>query len=358
MGLIQGLTLGILLLILNFKHFRNTYWLGIYLILISLRLLNFIPGGLGLDQYYPALFLLPLNFSWLLFAVFFIYTQKISIFSDQKIKYWLLIPGILSLFIQVILYLQPYEVRVEISQSSWYHYAFTFVGILFSWSVGFWNLRLLNRHKTEVENTFSELENKALKWVRIFLIYSLISSIFIHVLYFISPQNYYFKVIFSILDLVAIYWIAIHGVIQQNVLSTLTGKGAEQYTQYLSGLKEGVQEDQDNKQELEALMEKVDAYMKRSEIFLNRDLTIVELAEKLHLHPKKISTGINTVSNQNFNSYINALRIEKAKSILDGSGARNYSIEGIGQEVGFHSKSAFYAAFKKVTGTTPTRYKE
>lgn len=359
MGLIQGMTLAILLLILNYRHFRSTYWLGLYLVLFSLKLLVFIPGGLGLDQQFPELFLLPFNFSWLLFAVFFIYTQKISIFSEQKTKYWLLIPGILSIMIQVYIYFQPYEVRVEISQSFWYPITFTFAGIVYSWAVGFWNLRLLNRHRREVENTFSELENKALGWVRIFLIYSLISSVLIHILYFISPENYYFKIIFSVLDLVAIYWISINGVIQQNVLSTLSSKRPERLTEYISGLvEEKDTADKNDKRELQALMEKVEIYMKKSEIFLNTDLTIVDLAEKLKLHPKRISTSINTISNQNFNSYINELRIKKAKQILADMNAHNYSIEGIGQEVGFHSKSAFYAAFKKVTGTTPTKYKE
>ncbi len=357
LGLIQGLSLGILLLILNHRHFRSTYWLGLYLVLFSLKLLIFIPGGLDLDQQYPSLFLLPFNFSWLLFAVFFIYTQKISIFSGQKINYWLLYPGILSFVAQVIIYFQPYTVKVEISQSLMYILLFTYAGILYSWGVGLWNLRLLNRHKREVENTFSELESKALFWVRIFLIYSLISSVFIHVLYLISPQNYYFKIIFSILDLVAIYWIAINGLIQQNVLSTLSSKGPARLTEYISGLMEEDNTDKGDTKDLEALMEQVDAYMRRSELFLNSDLTIVDLAEKLDLHPKKISTSINTIANQNFNSYVNELRIKKAKRILEEAHSHNYSIEGIGKEVGFHSKSAFYAAFKKVTGTTPTRYK-
>lgn len=358
LGLFQGLTLGILMLILNFRHFRSTYWLGLYLVLFSLKLLIFIPGGLDLDERFPSLFLLPFNFSWLLFAVFFIYTQKISIFSDQKIKYWLLYPGILSLIAQIVIYFQPYAVKVDIAQSLWYIIVFTYAGILYSWGIGIWNLRLLNRHKRQVENTFSELENKVLTWVRIFLIYSLSSSVLIHILYVISPENYVFKIIFSVLDLVAIYWIAINGVIQQNVLSIISSKGPDQFKDFLSDLKEGDDAGKDENKDMEALMEKVEAYMKRSEIFLKSDLTIVDLAEKLNLHPKKISASINSISHQNFNSYVNALRVEKAKLILDGAQAHNFSIEGIGQEVGFHSKSAFYAAFKKVTGTTPTRYKE
>ncbi len=358
LALIQGVTLGLLLLILNYRHFRSTYWLGIYLILFSLKLLIFIPEGLQLDEQYPELFLLPFNFSWLLFAVFYVYTQKISILSDQKIRYWLLYPGILSFALQVYLYFQPYETKVIIAQSFWYVLVFTYLGILYSWGVGIWNLRLIDLHRAEVEDTFSELENKVLTWVRIFLIYSIFSSVFIHLLYFISHENYYFKIIFSLLDMFAIYWVAINGMIQQNVLSNLSKNDPEILSEYKAGMGGDSKKTNPDNQDLKDLMEVIDTYMKKSEAFLNTELTIVDLAEKLKMHPKRISTSINTISNQNFNSYVNELRIKKAQRILNNAHAHNYSIEGIGQEVGFHSKSAFYAAFKKVTGTTPTRFKE
>ena len=101
-GLIQGITLGILLLILNYKHYRSTFFLGLFLLLFSLKLAVFIPKGLNLDQVYPELFLLPFNFSWLLFPLFFIYTQKVSIFSNQKTKYWVVVPGIISVLLLFI----------------------------------------------------------------------------------------------------------------------------------------------------------------------------------------------------------------------------------------------------------------
>ena len=105
-------------------------------------------------------------------------------------------------------------------------------------------------------------------------------------------------------------------------------------------------------------MENIDSYMKTTEAFVRTELTIIDLSEKLKVHPKRISASINTIFNENFNSYVNQLRIKKAKFLLTDQASSYFSIEGIGKEVGFHSKSAFYSAFKKVTGTTPTKYKE
>ena len=357
LGLVQGLTLGILLLILNYKHFRNTYFLGVFLVLFSLKLAIFIPSGLNIHQTNPALFLLPFNFSWLLFPIFFIYTQKISIFSDQKIKYWVLYPGIISIALQIIIYFLPYSTKLAIAHSFWHEMVFTILGISYSWVIGIWNLKLLNQHKTEVENTFSFLENKVLLWVRIFLIYSLSTSMLIHILYYLSPENYYFKIIFSIFDLIAIYWVSVNGVIQQNVLSLLAKNESGISPQYATAL-ENDQRKIGSSEDLKTLMEEIDYYMKTTEAFLLSDLTIIDLAEKLNIHPKKISATINSIINQNFNSYVNQLRIKKAENLLNDQSSNYFSIEGISKEVGFHSKSAFYAAFKKVTGTTPNKYKE
>ena len=355
-GLIQGITLGILLLILNYKHYRSTFFLGLFLLLFSLKLAVFIPKGLNLDQVYPELFLLPFNFSWLLFPLFFIYTQKVSIFSNQKTKYWVVVPGIISVLLQVIIYFLPYSTKLEIAQSFWNELFFTFMGICYSWAIGIWNLRFINIHRKEVQNTFSLMEFKELEWARIFLIYALTTSVIIHILYIISPQNFYFKLIFSIFDLIAIYWIAGNGLVQRNVLSHLKNKESLNYPE-VGFLTENSSQSLAI-EDLKALMKQIEDYVVGSESFMSAELTIIDLAEKLKVHPKRISTAINTVIKQNFSTYINQHRINKAERLLKNKSAENFSIEGIGKEVGFNSKSAFYSAFKKYTGMTPSAYKE
>ncbi|MEZ2414553.1 helix-turn-helix domain-containing protein [Muriicola sp. E247] len=321
-----------------------------------MKLLVFIPAGLNIDKEHPELFLLPFDFSWLLFPIFFIYTQKISIFSDQKVKYWVLYPGIISFVLQAVIYFLPNDTKFEIAQSFWHELLFTILGIIYSWGIGIWNLQLINQHRQEVENTFSDLENKVLGWARIFLIYLLTTSVLVHVLFYISPDNYYFKIIFSIFDLIAIYWVSLNGIIQQNVLLLIRDKKDAPETTFLENNYEmAVTDDNDN---LKAVMVKIDTYMQNTEAFLMSELTIIDLADQLKMHPKKISASINTIFKQNFNTYVNYLRIKKAEDLLSKRSTDYLSIEGVGKEVGFHSKSAFYAAFKRVTGTTPKNYKE
>ncbi|MBT8237272.1 MAG: AraC family transcriptional regulator [Croceitalea sp.] len=353
-GFLQGITLGILLIVLHKKTYRATLFLGLFLFLFSLKLISYINISIGLGAAQPEWLLIPFNFSWLLFPMFFIYTQKVSFLAVKKTKYWILIPGILSVLAQIYIFLQPPSAKIIIANSAWYDVVFTYAGIIYSWNIGLWNLKILNQHKKKISDSYSHLASKELQWARLFLIYSLITSFIIHLLYAISADNYYFKIVFSIFDLIAIYWISFYGIQQRNVQSLVPETEDLVFaTNQMNS--ENISADNDLKA-MQVFMAELDEHMRISEIYTKTDLTIVDLAKEIDVHPKRISTAINTVHQKNFNTYINWYRIKKAQALLIDDKLQKLSIEGIGSEVGFHSKSAFYAAFKKETGTTPTKY--
>lgn len=356
MGLVQGLILGISLMVLSKNNNRSSFFLGLFVLFFSLELIHFIGRSLVLTGNYPELLLLPFNFSWLLFPLFLIYTYQVSVFSNRKPPYWTLIPGIIFLLVQAYIYFLPYEMKITINGHPLHDFFQTYVGIFYSWAIAIWNLKILYQHRIQVRNSFSHIEAKELQWVRIFLVYSIITSFLIHVLYMISTTNTYFKVLFSIFDLVTIYWTAFHGISQHNVISILDNQDANiGFNTHLSNETSAAPV---SNVVFQKIMAKIDEYVNTSKAYTKTDFTIIDLAETLGIHPKRVSAAINTVSKQNFNSYINRLRIEKAVELLESTELEKYSMEGIGTEVGFNSKSAFYAAFRKVTGTTPIKYKE
>ncbi|MEM6699288.1 MAG: helix-turn-helix domain-containing protein, partial [Bacteroidota bacterium] len=55
-----------------------------------------------------------------------------------------------------------------------------------------------------------------------------------------------------------------------------------------------------------------------------------------------------------FSLYINEYRIKAACELLRTH--HQFTLEGIGYEVGFRSKSNFYASFKKLKGCTPSQF--
>ena len=59
-----------------------------------------------------------------------------------------------------------------------------------------------------------------------------------------------------------------------------------------------------------------------------------------------------------FTAYRSMVRVEHAKELLNSGTADALSIDGIGSQSGFSSRSSFYASFKAETGMTPSQYLE
>ncbi len=353
-GFVQAVTLGVLLIALNKRKYKSTIFLGLFLITLALGTLPRIFKTLNLYSFYPELYLLPFDFFWLYFPLFYLYTQHVCIFSDQKKKFWVLYPGIAAFCLQLVVFFLPFETKLYLTQSIGYD-IYTLVKLSYGLGIGIYTLGLLNRHKVEVYNYFSMIKSKELTWARMYLTYAIFGFLLYTLLYQTMPENLLAKLFFVGFDLIMIYWASYHGVMQRNVRSLLARK--EDYDLFNDNSSEetGTSSAEKNSEEL---MARIHSYMISSKSYIHHELTIVDLAEKLKVHPKRISTTLNTVQNQNFNTYVNHFRVKKAEELLKSEVAETLSVEGIGNEVGFNSKSAFYSAFKKETGTTPSQYKK
>ena len=95
----------------------------------------------------------------------------------------------------------------------------------------------------------------------------------------------------------------------------------------------------------------------KEKAFLDPSLNLYYIAKKYHLNESYLSQLFNKNNEINFPTYINNLRVEESKKLLVNKSYENYDINSIGLESGFNSKSAFYNAFKKITGLTPTQYR-
>lgn len=93
--------------------------------------------------------------------------------------------------------------------------------------------------------------------------------------------------------------------------------------------------------------------MKSQKYFLRHDLSIHDLAKETGLPARQISTCINRRFGINFSEWVNNYRVEEAKIKLEKPENDHLSIEGIGSDAGFKSRSAMYTAFKKKTGRSP-----
>ena len=107
--------------------------------------------------------------------------------------------------------------------------------------------------------------------------------------------------------------------------------------------------------EANELLTQLNAIMQTG-IHKDSKIKLKTVAEKLAIPTHRLSQLLNDNLGKSFNAYINEYRIEAACQLLETS--HNLSLEGIGYEVGFNSKSTFFTTFKKIKRLTPAQYQQ
>ncbi|KJF44885.1 helix-turn-helix domain-containing protein [Draconibacterium sediminis] len=115
--------------------------------------------------------------------------------------------------------------------------------------------------------------------------------------------------------------------------------------------------EEDKSKSSNTICESVKNAMETGQYYLNQDLSIHDFAKEINISARTISTCINKSFGFNFNEWVNNYRVEKALEILNDKTNDHLSIEGIGLDSGFKSRSAMYIAFKKKTGKTPGNFR-
>ncbi|MDR7131855.1 AraC-like DNA-binding protein [Algoriphagus sp. 4150] len=92
--------------------------------------------------------------------------------------------------------------------------------------------------------------------------------------------------------------------------------------------------------------------------FLEPSISLSGLAKRLNTSPHYLSQVLNESIGKSFFEYIGQLRITKAQELLLDQKTRHLKIDEIAERSGYLSKSAFSAAFKKLTGTTPGEFRK
>lgn len=104
------------------------------------------------------------------------------------------------------------------------------------------------------------------------------------------------------------------------------------------------------------LLKQVNDLMISEKPFVNQRLKLDDLAVKAGMSKHTLSRVLNEEYKQGFSYYIKEYRVNEAKQLI--ASRPELSLEGIGYEAGFNSKSTFFEAFKKIMNCTPAEYKK
>ncbi|WP_138510190.1 helix-turn-helix domain-containing protein [Maricaulis alexandrii] len=115
----------------------------------------------------------------------------------------------------------------------------------------------------------------------------------------------------------------------------------------------------DAQREARELAQRIRALMEQDAPYLDPDFKVAGLARRLREPEYKVSRAITAgLEAPNFNRYVNAWRIEHAKSLLADPELAREPVLNVALDSGFASLGPFNRAFKDMTGQTPRAYRK
>ncbi|MEM7035744.1 MAG: helix-turn-helix domain-containing protein [Bacteroidota bacterium] len=106
-----------------------------------------------------------------------------------------------------------------------------------------------------------------------------------------------------------------------------------------------------------ALLSKLDQLMQDERLFLDPEINLAQLAEKLATKPYQLTQALNRTGGQTFRQYLNGYRIKEAIRLLTDPGHAHFTTVAIGFEAGFNSKASFNRIIKNETGKSPGQWR-
>lgn len=208
------------------------------------------------------------------------------------------------------------------------------------------SLKLYKKHVKNLGDTFSYTEKINLNWFKL-LIYCYLFLILGLIISNIIDESVSDFMFYLILLIYVIF----------------SGYNALKQTPIFKDLKVEVSQipidsEETNNELFKELKKNLFTVMEKKKLYLDSSLTIHTLANKLNSNTKYVSQLINNELNKNFVMFVNEYRINEAKKLLLNKEKDNLTIESIGYEVGFKSKTAFNRVFKQLTSSTPTQFKQ
>jgi tetratricopeptide (TPR) repeat protein len=110
------------------------------------------------------------------------------------------------------------------------------------------------------------------------------------------------------------------------------------------------------------LQPEIERLFREEKIYRRPKLSVDDVTKMLNTNQKYLSTALSEGYQKGFPEFVNTFRIDDAIEILQdlckGGKYANYTMQAIGEEVGFSNRASFYNACKQIVGVAPLEYME
>ncbi len=234
------------------------------------------------------------------------------------------------------------------------------------------SLQQLKSHRKRVLASYANMEKVSLNWLRNLIYGTLIVYLFWLLDEALGHFGYGRVWVSSLLGLsmvFLIYGMSILGLKQPEVFAassqqrSTNGTASDEALLPIEDAKQ-IEDDLQDKyrcssltHEMSAsLMSELKQYMTSNHAYRDNSLSLSKLAQELGISNNYLSQVINQQAEQNFFDFVNGYRITEVQNKLRNNDKE--TVLHMALAAGFNSKSAFYTAFKKHTGQTPTQFKQ
>lgn len=224
-------------------------------------------------------------------------------------------------------------------------------------TVIYWYLsyRKLQNHQQNIEQVASLTEEIDLSWLKYFLwILAAVVLIWLNLAIFNFTFLYDYTPFFYFLS---VYFLA-YFALKQKEIYPFAKAALDELDIVITSNRSVKAEKQKRLSESQSkiLNEKLEKLMVSKKLYLDNELSLPVLAQKMDISIHELSYLINDVHGENFFSFVNKYRIEEAKHLLLSEKYEKLNILGIAYQAGFNSKTTFNTSFKKATGKSPSEF--
>ncbi len=331
-GILNGLAFGVYLIFTKIGNRKANIFLGLFVILISIRFIRSVNFYLT-PVYNHTEFFISSTCFLLLGPVLYLYVKanlgdKLQLKAYDFLQIFILLP-LLLISLDLPDYLPIFKLLTYSS-----------LAILLTYTILALNklLKVIRRKKKNRKFiTISQIN-----WIRNLLFLIIINTFLygINLEYRIVPNIFGATSYAIILYAIFIYWSKLQFLRKQR--STL-----EKY-------KNAVFDKRKAQEHIDVLLLKIE----KEELYKDYTITLPELARILSVPQHYLSMIINLNLGKNFSEFMNDYRIDEACRMLRDEKYASESVQSIAYTSGFNSISVFYTCFKEHTGVTPTEYRK
>jgi AraC-like DNA-binding protein len=213
----------------------------------------------------------------------------------------------------------------------------------------------LNLHQKMMADNFSNLEKVNLAWLRsLLLLFVVLWTLYLFDIFFSESLGMgdTFGIVLHICLVLMFFTLGFRGMRQHSIFHQPNERVPSIESVHLKYATSGL-----SREVSPVIADSLHKCMLESRPYLKNDLTLAELAELVGVSSHHLSQVINEQFERNYFDFINQFRVQEAEMLLLQS-APKMSVLAIAMESGFNSKTAFYEAFKKRTGMTPTQFRK